>query len=69
MKRRLALARALLSPFDVLILDEPFTGLDGDNRRRAAACVLAQMAQRPVLLVTHDEADAKALSARIIRLV
>ena len=69
MKRRLALARALLSPFDVLILDEPFTGLDGDNRRRAAACVLARTAQRPVLLVTHDEADAKALSARIIRLV
>ena len=69
MKRRLALARALLSPSDVLILDEPFTGLDGDNRRRAAACVLARTAQRPVLLVTHDEADAKALSARIIRLV
>lgn len=66
MKRRLALTRALLSPFDVLILDEPFTGLDGDNRRRAAACVLARTAQRPVLLVTHDEADAKALSARII---
>ena len=65
MKRRLA----LVSPFDVLILDEPFTGLDGDNRRRAAACVLARTAQRPVLLVTHDEADAKALSARIIRLV
>ena len=69
MKRRLALARALLSPSDVLILDEPFTGLDGDNRLRAAACVLARTAQRPVLLVTHDEADAKALSARIIRLV
>ena len=69
MKRRLTLIRALLSPAQALVLDEPFTGLDGDNRRRAAACVLAQMAQRPVLLVTHDEADAKALSARIIRLV
>ena len=68
MKRRLALARALLAPFDVLILDEPFTGLDGDNRRRAAGSILARTAQRPVLLVTHDEADAKALSARIIHL-
>lgn len=68
MKRRLALARALLFPFDVLILDEPFTGLDGDNRRRAAGSILARTAQRPVLLVTHEEADAKALSARIIHL-
>ena len=46
-----------------------FSLLRLDNRRRAAACVLARTAQRPVLLVTHDEADAKALSARIIRLV
>ena len=28
MKRRLALARALLAPFDALALDEPFTGID-----------------------------------------
>ena len=63
MKRRLALAR-----FDALILDEPFTGLDGDNRRRAAGCILERTALRPVLLVTHDEADAEALSARVIHL-
>lgn len=68
MKRRLALARALLVPFDGLILDEPFTGLDGDNRRRAAGCILERAALRLVLLVTHDEADAKALSARVIHL-
>ena len=68
MKRRLALARALLAPFDALILDEPFTGLDGDNRRRAAGCILERTAERPVLLVTHDEADARTLSARVIHL-
>ena len=65
---RAALARALNADPQLLLLDEPFTGLDGDNRRRAAACVLAQMAQRPVLLVTHDRADLEALNARIIEL-
>ena len=36
MKRRLALARALLAVSDAVALDEPFTGLDEENRRRAA---------------------------------
>ena len=35
MKRRLALARALLAVSDAVALDEPFTGLDEENRRRA----------------------------------
>ncbi len=54
MKCRLALARALLAPFDALALDEPFTGLDGDNRDRAWRCVLGRTAGRPVLLVSHE---------------
>ena len=66
MKRRLALARALLSPGDLLALDEPFTGLDEENRSRCLE--LLRREQRPILLVTHDSTDAQALSARIIRL-
>lgn len=54
MKRRLALARALLAPFDVLALDEPFTGLDRDNRERAWRCVREHAAGKPVLLVSHE---------------
>lgn len=58
MKRRLALARALLVPFDALLLDEPFTGLDQANRDRAQAAIRETAGDRPVLLVTHDPADA-----------
>lgn len=68
MRRRLALARALLAKSDALALDEPFAGLDGETRRRAWSGILRHRGQRPVLLVTHDEEDAAGLGARIIRL-
>ena len=68
MKRRLALARALLAPSDALALDEPFTGLDEENRSRAMACVRRAGLEKPVLLVTHDESDAAELHARIVGL-
>lgn len=68
MRRRLALARALLVPSDVLALDEPFTGLDGETRARARDCLLRHRGQRPVLLVTHDSEDAAGLGADIVRL-
>ena len=67
MRRRLALTRALLVPFDLLLLDEPFTGLDAENRARAVDCVRALAAGKLVLLVTHEEADVQALSARVLR--
>ena len=68
MKRRLALVRALLAPSDALALDEPFTGLDEENRARCQACVRRAGAEKPVLLVTHDPADAQALDAAVIKL-
>lgn len=54
MKRRLALARALLAPSDALALDEPFTGLDKENRERCLALIRAAGEGKPVLLATHD---------------
>lgn len=68
MKRRLALARALSVPFDLLTLDEPFTGLDAENRRRAISCLRDCTAGKTVLLVTHDPEDAAGLDAQIVTL-
>lgn len=55
MKRRLALARALLAPCDALALDEPLTGLDAENRDAALHCVLRAAREKIVLLASHDE--------------
>ena len=68
MKRRLALARALLVPSDALALDEPFAGLDEENRARATACIYRRTVGKIVLVVTHDEMDAAALGANVIHL-
>lgn len=55
MQRRLALARALLAPSDALALDEPFTGLDSENREAALRAILRAAETKIVLLSTHEE--------------
>ena len=57
MKRRLALARALLAPCDALALDEPVTGLDAGNRDIALSCILRAAEKRIVLLAAHEALD------------
>lgn len=57
MRRRLALARGLLAVSDALILDEPFAGLDQENRTRALACIRRVAREKPVLLTSHENPD------------
>lgn len=69
MKRRVAILRALFAPYDILLLDEPFKGLDEALLERTAAFTRKMTAGRTVLLVTHEERDEELLgSSRIVRL-
>lgn len=68
MKRRVAIARALANDYDILLLDEPMTGLDGENRILALNAIRRHASGRTVVCVTHDPADAVRLDAEILRL-
>lgn len=68
MRRRVALARALLYPSPLVLLDEPFKGLDADTRDRAVAFAQPLLAGRTTLLVTHDPGDVDAFDAEVLRL-
>ncbi len=68
MKRRVALARALLYDAPLLVLDEPFKGLDPETRALAIARVREQASMRPVLAVIHDEEECTLLNGQIVRL-
>ncbi|RUM98539.1 ATP-binding cassette domain-containing protein [Pseudaminobacter arsenicus] len=69
-KARAALARALLSSPRLLLLDEPFSKLDAELRGQIRNLVLAKARESrlPVVLVTHDQADADAAGGPIVRI-
>jgi len=67
-KSRVALARALVSRPDFLLLDEPFAALDGTRRRAFIAALLDMhgVYKLPMLVVTHNIDDAAALASHLV---
>ena len=68
MRRRVALARALLFPSPLVLLDEPLKGLDAGTRRHAVDFTLSMLAGRTTLLVTHDPEDIADFGGVTLRL-
>jgi molybdate transport system ATP-binding protein len=66
--RRVAIARALAGDPDLVILDEPFAGLDVGARAGLRKLILERRADSdaPWLLITHDPTEARILADRVV---
>lgn len=56
-RRRVSIVRACAIPSDILIMDEPFTGLDDDMREKAIEFIRDKQGSGPLVLTTHDLRD------------
>ncbi|MGH1601225.1 ABC transporter ATP-binding protein [Campylobacter majalis] len=66
MRARVSFVRAMLSEPDLLLLDEPFSGLDTDMREILINLVLERVSKgMSVVLVTHDRFEAVKMSDEI----
>jgi molybdate transport system ATP-binding protein len=69
-RQRVALARALINRPTALLLDEPFSSLDTELRKRMRG-ELADLQERinvPLILITHDPEDVKVFGREVVRL-
>jgi ABC-type sulfate/molybdate transport systems ATPase subunit len=70
-RRRVHLARVLAVAPDVLLLDEPFAGLDAETRGNLLADAVSALRSdaRATLVVVHDRAEAWALADRLLVMI
>jgi len=68
MKRRVTVARAVAADGELLLLDEPLKGLDVETKATVIEYLKRHTAGKTVIMVTHDIAEAEALSQVIIKL-
>lgn len=68
MRRRVAIVRALLAEYDVLILDEPFKGLDEETKAQTLAFLREQASGRTVIMITHDAKEAAQMGGQILHM-
>lgn len=63
MRRRVSLVRALAFSSRMIVLDEPFTGLDMQTKCRVIEFIVRHKGERTLLIATHGEDDASLLGA------
>ena len=64
-RQRVALARTLMEDRPIVLLDEPFSALDAKTRSQMQELAVEVLANKTVLLVTHDPGEAARLGHNI----
>ena len=67
-RRRVAIVRAMMTTADLLVLDEPFKGLDAAGRTLLMTYVRDGCSQRTTLLITHDPDEASWFGDHVVTL-
>ena len=67
MRRRVALCRALIADYDIIVLDEPFKGLDDKIKPRIMDMVKRHTWGKVVLAITHDSREAEYLGGEVVQ--
>ncbi|HHU89617.1 MAG TPA: ABC transporter ATP-binding protein [Clostridiaceae bacterium] len=68
MKRRVAVVRAVLAKSDIILMDEPFKGLDDNTKEKTMQYVAENTKNKTVIIVTHDIDEARSLGGKIINM-
>lgn len=68
MRRRVAIVRAILAESDILLMDEPFKGLDTETKLSVMQYVQEHTKEKTVVMVTHDPDEVEQLNSDRIHL-
>ena len=68
MKRRTAICRAMTAHSDLIIMDEPFTGLDEDTKKLVIEYIKSRQRRRLLIVSTHQEEDVELLGGELVRM-
>ncbi|MCI8388978.1 MAG: ABC transporter ATP-binding protein [Clostridiales bacterium] len=68
MRRRASIARLMCYGGDIVLLDEPFSGIDEATRERVIGAMNECFAKKAMILITHIQSEAEKLGARSLML-